>query len=147
MESSPPLSSTGGLLDVSDFTSWTVTIDTTTFRSTDPGANIIPLGVFATAKAIVIAKFGGNLSLETDHNFTFNHIDWTRVPTAPDLSLYAGHLDAGFLCDTPNPAMGGTDPWVLARSVPEPSTAALAGFGVVAFIAYDLIRKRRARKV
>ena len=28
-----------GLLDTSDITSWTVTIDTTTFRSTDPGSN------------------------------------------------------------------------------------------------------------
>ena len=42
-----------------------------------------------------------------------------------------------------NPAMGGTDPWVIASvaSVPEPSTGLVAVFGSVSGIAYGLVRR------
>ncbi len=134
-----------GLLDTSDITSWAVTIDTTTFRSTDPGSNTQALGVFATTTGIKIAGFGGGLLLGTHVGFNYDVLVWDRVPLDSNLSLYGGTVNSVDLWSTFNPAMGGTNPWVLA-SVPEPSSFTLAVLGVGALIvAGGWSRLRKAR--
>ena len=134
-----------GLLDKSDITSWAVTIDTTTFRSTDPGSNTQALGVFATTTGIKIAAFGGGLLLEVDVGFNDDQLVWDRVPLDSNLSLYSGRVNSVDLWNTWNPAMGGTNPWLLA-SVPEPSSFTLAVLGVGAlFVAGGWSRLRKAR--
>ncbi len=135
-----------GLLANSDITSWAVTIDSTTFRSTDPGSSAAALGVFATPNGIKIPGFGGGLLFETDLQFGFDSISWIRVPAFPNLSNYGGRPDGtDILWNTFNPALGGTSNWILA-SAPEPSSVVLAGIGAFASIAYALVRKRRARR-
>jgi hypothetical protein len=41
-----------------------------------------------------------------------------------------------FVWETTNPAMGGTDPWVIAKAVavPEPSGAVLVGLGIAGLL-------------
>ncbi len=134
-----------GLLDSTDITAWVVTIDTTTFRSTDPDSATAALGVFANATGIVIPGFGGALLLESDSLLGSDQISWTRIPADADLSAYAGRLQSDFLWNTFNPALGGTTLWVLA-SVPEPSSVVLVGIGAFASIAYVLVCKRRAQR-
>jgi PEP-CTERM motif len=134
-----------GLLDTTDITSWVVTIDTTTFRSTDPNSSTAAIGVFATPTEIKIPGFGGGLLLETDLQFGSDTISWVRVPLDADLSNYAGRLQTDNLWNTFNPALGGTNPWILA-SVPEPSSVVLAGIGAVASIASVLVRRCRAQR-
>ena len=130
-----------GLLDTSDITSWTLTIDTTTFRSTDPGSNTGADGVFATPTGIKIPG-DGIFFLVTNHD----SLSWTRFPAHADLSFYQGTVNSVDLWNTFNPAMGGTNPWLLA-SVPEPSSFTLAVLGVGALIVaggWSRLRKARA---
>src|SRR5262249_16922072 len=130
-----------GLLETSDITSWSVTIDDSTFRSTD-GSSTAAVGVFATLNGIKIPGFGGGLVLENDPSGDM--IDWIRVPLDSDLSSYSGHLDSINLWNTFNPALGGTNPWLIASSVPEPSSFILAAFGVLMIVG-GCSRLRNAR--
>jgi hypothetical protein len=145
-----------GPLSSSDIKSWTVTIDSTTFASTDPQASVeIPdtKAVLASSTAITIAfdPVGApnfnyfSLSSEPDGTMaTLSSLSYERDDTE---RTYAAFLNNGpFLWLTDDPHMGGTDPWVIAAVVPEPSTAIVAAFGAVAFLAYGWFRHRRAER-
>ena len=58
---------------------------------------------------------------------------------------YGGTDDGFVVWDTPNPAMGGSDPWVIAEvaTVPEPSSLTLAALAVTFAGVIGEARKRR----
>jgi hypothetical protein len=146
-----------GPLSSSDIKSWTVTIDSTTFASTDPQALVsIPdtKAVLASSTAITIAfdPIGAPnfnevaLSSEPDGTMaTLSSLAYERDFTSRS---YSAFLNNGpFLWFTDDPHMGGTDPWVIATAtVPEPPTAIVAVFGAVAFLAYGWSRHHRAQR-
>jgi hypothetical protein len=147
-----------GVLTIMDIKSWTVTIDTTTIRSSDVDALTLLLGtgLIATSTELTLANptaTGSNdFGLETVIHGTAladTGIKWTRQiepPPALTIQEYEGQLSGVGLWLKDNPYMGTTDPWVIATVVPEPSTAIVAAFGAVAFIAYGWSRYRRGQR-
>jgi hypothetical protein len=68
-----------------------------------------------------------------------NALLWERFSQSS--SAYVSGIGVDRVWNTTNPAMGGTDPWVIA-AVPEPSSFLLAVLGAVCVIAYGLARSR-----
>jgi hypothetical protein len=150
-----------GTLSTSDIKSWTVTIDTTTFSSTSTLAITTLQGSNLTATATEITLSAGTgTTAPGDEAFLLLHANPDGSPaTADDLRYnrteltipdYDGATNNTTDWSTSSPAMGGTDPWVIATAastvVPEPSTAIVAVFGAVAFLAYGWSRYRRGQR-
>ncbi|MGP0069831.1 MAG: PEP-CTERM sorting domain-containing protein [Isosphaeraceae bacterium] len=141
----------GELMD-SNVLSWSWTITPTggtpfTLSSVDVGSGfgITGTGVSASTSEITIAS---PISQGFLNDMVFTGIDaaglfYDRFVGA---GTYYGSVPNTIpVWNTGNPAMGGTDPWVIAvASVPEPSTLTLAGLGVVSVLAFGLARRRRA---
>ncbi len=136
-----------GSLASANILSWTVTIDSTTFASTDPGASvtIIDNKLVASSTAITLASdiipnvF--ELSVPTTPNPSILEYDYS-----PTLA-YVGQINTGLKWDTifaqPGPPL--TIGVFASSSVPEPSSAVLAVFGVIG-IAYGWSSHRRAQR-
>jgi PEP-CTERM motif len=149
-----------GTLAPSDILSWTVTINSTTFTSGDSGADMAlsPTDLNATSTAITLASplglqssFLALAAIPTGGGRT-DEIAWTRGFDffGEDLTKYVGRLNGRARWATPDPAMGGTDPWVIAAispsAVPEPTSLLLAAFGIGGVIACVLVRERREQR-
>jgi hypothetical protein len=142
-----------GTLSGANILSWSVTIDSTTFTSSDPSSDTIVKGsnLQATAKLLtfdptltvppaildfVVENIPDSLKWESatilvGHNFS---------------SAYVAVTNGSFDWSTKNPQMGGTNPWVIGTAVPEPSAAILAGLAAVSVVACVLVRKRREQR-
>jgi len=146
-----------GTLAAKNIISWSVTIDGTTFTNTDPNAETLVsgTGLNAALTSITLAEaaIGEFNALQFDINnasVTSPSIDWHRSPSAVpgvNTDLYLGSISEANTWFTENPSMGGTNPWLIAAAVPEPSTALLASIGaVVAFLAYGWSHHRVQRR-
>jgi hypothetical protein len=142
-----------GSLTSPDIISWTITIDTTTFTSHDAGfVETFAAGINASATTLTIP-----LVLNDDRQLVLSSpigdVAWDRDatdPRLPPLSTYLGDLNGTNIWDIASPSMGGTEPWVIASitptGVPEPSTALVAVFGAVAFLARCWSRRREQQR-
>jgi hypothetical protein len=153
-----------GTLTSADIKSWSVTIDTTSFSNTTPNAEIDLAGSNLNATGTTITLSAGTGSTDPGDlatlwlwavpdgtSATLDRLIYERNSNDP--SFYEGITQGNFQWSSANAAMGGTDPWVIASTatavataVPEPSTAIVAVFGAVAFLAYGWSRHRREQR-
>ncbi len=152
-----------GVISSNNILSWTWTISAPgvfdyTLNSTDPDAAASGGGIVATVTDLTIPfpfvapnQFIDGLSLLSDA-IPKSKLLWTRstVSVGDATQRYEGVIIIGSpkvaytAWSTDNPAMGGTDPWVIA-SVPEPSNLTLAGVGLMCVIGYAVTRSRRCK--
>jgi hypothetical protein len=141
-----------GALGATDILSWTWTITpsggtATTFSSTDANASMILVTPVASSSEITVAP-DQILLLYNTALVDKEELAWDRGP-APQ--HYRGGIATGDVWADSSPAMGGVDPWVVAKTAattaaPEPSTLIVAGAGGLIGIAYSLARKRKAAR-
>jgi hypothetical protein len=129
---------------VSHILSWTVTIDTTTFSSQDAGAftGYSPNGASITATLTTIKTNGGGLFLSVTQNDLSSEIAWNDYKGANTYLGLINNVSLWSIPLEPPPAV----PGIIAVAIPEPSSAVLAVFGAVAFIAHARARQRRAKR-
>jgi hypothetical protein len=138
-----------GTLTASDIKSWRITIDSTTFSSSDPNAHTTLALLQATPTTLTLPQqtptsCSPQLILLTakPHSQPPHMVEWNQVTNTP---LYSGVSAGALEWLTYQPSMGGTNPWLLA-SVPEPTAGVLIGIGVGSVIACVLVRERRAKR-
>jgi hypothetical protein len=152
-----------GDLATSDILSWTYTItaaggSTGTASSTDSGAGITLLeNVVASQSSITLAfpdadatEVVNQLRLDTPPGAGSANLDYVRELYAPGSNttdphnFYIGSAHNVGNWNNMDPAMGGTNPWVIATAVPEPSSLILAGPGALGLIGCRLARRHMA---
>jgi hypothetical protein len=128
-----------GTLSTFDIKAWTVTIDNTTFSSSDPFASNGVSGDHLTATSTQILLAAGTPLDQPAELLLFSEPDGT--PATADSLEYNRNFLQGQVYEAVlgnnqlqwqaiGAKMGGTDPWVIA-TVPEPSTALIAVFGAL----------------
>jgi hypothetical protein len=141
-----------GTLSGTDILSWSVTIDSTTFTSSNPLSQIFVQGsnLQATANLLIFDPTHtvprAEFALRVSDNTAIQWASQTTVFGHFESSNYLGFVNGSIDWDIPNPKMGGTNPWVIGTAVPEPSAALLAGLGAVSLVACALVRKRREQR-
>jgi PEP-CTERM motif len=151
-----------GNLAGTDILSWSWTITPSggtpfTFSSSEAGAETFLQGTLvASASTITMPATGfandgeNNLDLGTSDNATL--LGYARENTNGGvLGVYDGRISSGNVWSTVDPAMGGTDPWVIAvagAAVPEPSSVLLLTLGTAGVLLSrgTLWRSRRKRR-
>ena len=144
---------TGPYIDRTHIVSWVVTFDgTLTFHSTDPSSytkGIYEIGNLDVGLTNITVGTGAFLGLLSEPASLIDAVEWSRSPGVEPVP-YSAQYNSSTLWTNSSPSFGGTDPWVIAvaesSAVPEPSTAIVAVFGTVAFIAYGWSRHRRAQR-
>jgi hypothetical protein len=145
-----------GTLAATDILSWSWTITPaggtpSTVTSSDAGAEAFSVGsIVASQSAITIAPTGSTddsaLALDVvERERLISGLLYDRPGISGMPSTYDGTDDDSVVWNTPNPAMGGTDPWAIAEvaTVPEPSSLTLAALAVTCAVALGEARKRR----
>jgi PEP-CTERM motif len=156
-----------GTLATTDFLSWSWTITPPgetplTLSSSDAGAQVFlfPGSVLvASQSAITIAPRqdsidGSSFALESlsQGGEQLSSLEYDRPGSGGGPSFYSARNNEGAdIWFTQNPAMGGTDPWVIAlagSAVPEPSSILLLSLGTagVLLIRSTLWRSRRQHR-
>jgi hypothetical protein len=156
-----------GTLAATDILSWSWTITPPggtpyALSSSDSGAEVfLNFGAIVIASPTAITVPSG-LDTSDDASFVLGALD-AQGNTVADLfyehyeannpaglvSIYSGvtstNAGARAIWLTSNPAMGGTDPWVIAQvaTVPEPSSLTLAASAVACAIVFGLARQRK----
>jgi PEP-CTERM motif len=141
-----------GPLAISDILSWTWTITPSggapfTYASGDLGAGIHLEGtVVASPSEITISAVGIENGIVLFD--TLNGVPQLNYFRTPASGFYDGETDHLAIWSTPDPAMGGHDPWIIAAlTVPEPSTLALLGIAAACVAVRERRRpSRRARQ-
>ncbi len=148
---------TFGDLAKADITSWTFTITPSggmaeTASSSDAKSNVGITGdVVASQSSITLAgptmlSSDNILQLVVQGNGTSGgyKLSYHRNLNAEDFAsgTFQGIANTQNIWLTGSPSMGGTDPWVIATAVPEPSSLILAALGALGVIGCRLPRKR-----
>jgi hypothetical protein len=139
-----------GVLSTGDIVAWSVTIDESTFTSTDPLAGPLVVGDQLVASANAITLFGAtqerpSLFLEAAPNI----LEWDQTDTFGADSDYSAVVGGNTVWDTPGATLGSSDTWTIATrgaAVPEPSTAVLAGIAAGGLTAGVLVRRTRKQR-
>jgi hypothetical protein len=135
-----------GLGNVTSIDAWTVEIlqqstPQITFSSTTPGANTNFGGLEATANTLTLES-NGVLQLNVTNSVGNNGLN--------EITATGRYLETNPFGSNPsifwNTAIPNSPFIVATAAVPEPSTAIVACFGAVAFIAYGWSRHRRAQR-
>jgi hypothetical protein len=149
-----------GTLAATDILSWSWTITPAggtpfTLSSSEAGAQVFIFPgsvVSASQSAITIAPRqdsidGSSFALDSVNGGgnVVSNLEYDRPGNQGGPSGYVGMIQGADVWSTQNPAMGGTDPWVIAKvaTVPEPSSLTLAALAVTCAVALGGARKRR----
>jgi hypothetical protein len=134
-----------GDLSIFDILDWSITISSPdvgsfTTGQSDPSAMLSPLGRIARSPSeMTIARGEGWLLVQSDNML----LSYDRTGSG-EYSADVGETDK-FGWDTTSPSMGGTDPWVIGRTlavaVPEPSSFVMLGTAILGLGTY-LARRR-----
>jgi PEP-CTERM motif len=141
-----------GDLSKTDITSWTLTITPSwgtavSVSSSSLDASLAITGdVVASAFSITLAAPTVNpsdniLQLHGRTDGFLVGIDYVRGLNGSGPSAIYDGTDDGFVWQNGDPSMGGTDPWVIAQAVPEPSSVILAALGALGIIGWRLARR------
>jgi hypothetical protein len=148
-----------GDLAVSDILSWSWTVTPSggapiTVSSSDTGAAVFIQGsVVASQSSITIAAPADVSALTLtvfDPSIGESELSYERAftPGEPEFDVYEGvstTISQQAVWETFNPAMGGTDPWVIAMAaaaVPEPSSFVLAATALACAVVLAVARNR-----
>ncbi len=117
-----------------------------------PNADLYPWTLVATPSQILLPR-GGVLDVSSfmtpNGNVFLYYWNYPETYVSPAYFAYVfnpANTSEIYLWLTSNPAMGGNDPWVVASSVPEPSTLYLLVFGTVCGSVYVMGHKRSRRR-
>ena len=137
-----------GTLTPLDITSWTFTITngTSTHSATSTIASVSGLIANQTSLQLPFNTQQDFLFLDSGFELNYEHDFMTNAYSAGELNQFGQFVP---FWDTTNPAMGGTDPWVIAvaatTAVPEPSSLIMVlGLGAIGMFGYAW--RRRGRK-
>jgi hypothetical protein len=152
-----------GDLSASAIKSWTVTISNEGTFSGDSKGVSISGSVMATATQITLDNPAEPTTTAVANSLTFTSgsfqllydQEWFQTfpgppPVFDNIKEYVFADSTHDIWQTISPKMNGTEPWLIAAAaptaVPEPSTAIVAVFGAVAFVAYGWSRHRREQR-